>query len=540
MSLSLSLSLLLAALSFSLSGCSSSSGSDGDNSNPNVDCRSNGHNFNGIPGVIEKVNFTGQTATINLNSLNANDVYLVKVNKSACVAKANDTGGLNANDTGGLLSATVFDDSQALQAQDTFESQSSFLPMDHIGAMEFNANPPPITEEMRQNRDRLISFAPFAAPSVNDKRNFWVEEVFNGGSFVQKEATLLATGTYSNIWVIDNSITTPQAQALATKFDVIYPIETKLLGYEYGGGTNGDGGRDGDPKIQILVYDINNGNGNVAGFFWGKDFYNDSESKKWSPPLRSNKAEIFYLDAGYIQHSLEFMYSTLIHEFQHMINFNEKFVKRDKNSATWYNEALSMMAEDVVDPLIGVNDYHPIKVRIPTFLTFYDQVGVTEWDNLDSGASYAKGYAFGAYLMRNFGGAQLLKDILANDETNEKSITAALDKFEAGLTFEKALARYGEALVFSGTKKPSGVLSFDNTVNKTIDGTTYTATGFDIWNISSGGVIGPKVFDLSPREMRPHSVRLHSLSAWKNKSGSLSITLEKPANDDVELYIMVR
>jgi hypothetical protein len=503
LSVSLSLSVLV-LLPFLVSGCYSERNSDGESG--------------GSGRAVTKVDFTGQTATIDLNSLNANDVYLVKVNKSAYVA--------NANDTGRLLSAAVFDDSQALQAQDTFESQSSFLPMDHIGAMEFNANPPPITEEMRQNRDRR-SFAPFAPPSLNDKRNFWVEKVFNGGAFVQKEATLLATGTYSNIWVIDDSITTPQAQALAAKFNVIYPIETKLLGYEFGGDDN-SGGRDGDPKVQILVYDIGGG---AAGFFWGKDFYDNY--------TESNKAEIFYLDASQIKQFPDYMYSTLAHEFQHMIHFNEKFVKRGKNSASWYNEALSMMAEDVIDPFIGItptSNSHPIRQRISTFLSSYDQVGVTEWDNLGS-TSYAKGYAFGAYLMRNFGGAQLLKDILDNNETNEKSITAALDKFEAGLTFEKALARYGEALVFSGTKKPSGVLSFDNTVSKTIDGTTYTATGFDIW---SAPFSGAKVFDLTPREMRPHSVRLHSQEAWKNKSGSLSITLEKPANDDVELYIMVR
>jgi hypothetical protein len=61
--------------------------------------------------------------------------------------------------------------------------------------------------------------------------------------------------------------------------------------------------------------------------------------------------------------------------------------------------------------LRGITSGHPIRSRIPTFLNPHDQLGVTKWETLSS-KSYAKGYAFGAYLMRNLGGAQLLKDIL--------------------------------------------------------------------------------------------------------------------------------
>jgi hypothetical protein len=70
-----------------------------------------------------------------------------------------------------------------------------------------------------------------------------------------------------------------------------------------------------------------------------------------------------------------------------MINFNMKFVKHGKSSASWYNEMLSVMAEDVISPLIGVestNYYHPIRRRIPTFLGSYYQVGITAWNTLES------------------------------------------------------------------------------------------------------------------------------------------------------------
>jgi hypothetical protein len=256
---------------------------------------------------------------------------------------------------------------------------------------------------------------------------FWVESYYNSRTFVQKQATLRATGQYGNIWIMDENygsgssskkITTTQAQTLAAKFDSIYPIETNLLGYEYGGEPGGNGGKDGDPKIQILIYDIDA----VAGFFWGKDFYEQSQLS----PTKTNLAEIFYIDASQVNDVPEYIYSALFHEFQHMINFNMKSVKHNRSSESWYNEMLSVMAEDVISPLIGIgpaNSGHPIRSRIPTFLNNYHLVGMSEWVTLSS-ASYAKGFAFGAYLMRNYGGANLLKEMLANNSTNIDSVTA--------------------------------------------------------------------------------------------------------------------
>jgi hypothetical protein len=238
------------------------------------------------------------------------------------------------------------------------------------------------------------------------------------------------------------------------------------------------------------------------------------------------------------------MYSALVHEFQHMINFNVKYIKHRKNSASWYNEMLSEMAEDVISPLIGIdptNRGHPIRTEISTFLRSYNQVGITEWNTLES-TSYAKGYAFGAYLMRNYGGAELLGKILANNTTNIESLTAALNEIQGGLNFEGTVERYGEALIFSGPHMPDGSLSFDKTVTTSINGTSYTVYGFDIWNIYQfQNEKGPLVFDVSQaKEMRPYSVVLHSTEAWEKKTGSFSITLQKPVDQNVVFYLIVR
>jgi hypothetical protein len=226
-----------------------------------------------------------------------------------------------------------------------------------------------------------------------------------------------------------------------------------------------------------------------------------------------------------------------------MINFNEKFVKLNKTSDSWFDEMLSEMTEDVISPFIGIgpaHSAHPVKTRLPAFLGTYYQTGITEWDIL-ANVSYAKAFGFGAYLMRNWGGAELLKKILANGQTNEASLSLALNEAEDGMSFEKSLIRYGEAFIFSGTPIPEDVCTFDRTVSKTINGTNYTVSGFDIWNtVNSNNVKGPFVFNLSPAAMRPYSITIHSVNEWKNKTGTISITLNKPGNDLVDIYLMVR
>jgi hypothetical protein len=218
-----------------------------------------------------------------------------------------------------------------------------------------------------------------------------------------------------------------------------------------------------------------------------------------------------------------------------------KFVKQGKNSATWYDEMLSMMTEDIVAPLAGIpltNSRHKIKVRIPVFLETYNQVGLTEWNDLES-VSYAKGIAFGAYLTRNYGGASLLQEILANNSVNLDSVNAALDKIAgSGINFEEALRRFGEAMIFSGNNMPADVQSFDKTVTKKIGGTDYTATRFNVWTDFSAK---PKIFGATEQlEMRQHSITVHQDAGWKNKNGNFSVTLQRPADSSVEFYLMVK
>lgn len=478
---------------------------------------------------VTRVNFSGteQTTTVNLNNLNGNDIYLVKVNTSDLVVNAGSTGSVQSvspilNSYNGVLQKSFINNNDDLLIMGRPNGEELLLPL------------PRTVNTLSKRISPSVSFIP---PVVGDTRNFWVESSYGNRTYIQKSAILLATGRHGNIWVMDNSITTSRAQELSAKFDIIYPASTNILGYEYGGkpGHHEPGGKDGDPKIQILVFNIVL----AGGYFSSKDFYTDEQLPAgW----KSNNAEMIYLDANTAKSST-FKYTTLAHELQHMINFNLKRVEKSLNySPSWYDEMLSMMTEDVIAEKVGISitsSNHVVKIRIPTFLGSYADEGIVDWNTLEL-VSYATKLGFGSYLLRNYGGADLLRRILANDTLGIESITSALSEITPGLTFKEALLRYGEAMLYSDPI-PSGVMSYNKTVTNTINGTTYTAHAFDIWNITrSGGGTGPIIYNLNQRSMRPYSISLHSADAWKNRTGAYSITMQRPSDPNVVFILMVK
>jgi hypothetical protein len=148
------------------------------------------------------------------------------------------------------------------------------------------------------------------------------------------------------------------------------------------------------------------------------------------------------LDAHFTDLVPQMMYSTLVHEFQHMIQYNVKTVTQKKQSTTWYNEMLSMVAEDMIGPLIGVptsDTGHPINARMPYFMTYHGDSGVTDWLSGEHVLkSYASAYAFGGYLARNYGGPALIQSMISNNTVDITSVDAALKT--QGSSFSEAMS----------------------------------------------------------------------------------------------------
>ena len=106
------------------------------------------------------------------------------------------------------------------------------------------------------------------------------------------------------------------------KFDEIYPVETSVFGtLEYNATANvipvGN-------KVSILIFDINSDatrgqTSGTFGYFYAYDLYKDTYS---------NEKHIFYIDDYFTKNATEYIYSTLAHEFQHMLNHINKKIKK--------------------------------------------------------------------------------------------------------------------------------------------------------------------------------------------------------------------
>jgi len=181
----------------------------------------------------------------------------------------------------------------------------------------------------------------FELSSIGDTREFWVLD-FATNKYYQLTATLQYAGQHSEVWVESTElITESEAAELGSEFDSeIYPLVTE---YFY---TPSD--VDGNGRVQILCFDIRDNfattGAYVGGYFSSGDLFSISNS---------NEAEVFYIDTYPTMYypkdkpvDVSRSYSTLAHEFQHMVNFNRNYlVEGGDPMPSWINEGLSMAAE---------------------------------------------------------------------------------------------------------------------------------------------------------------------------------------------------
>ncbi len=109
--------------------------------------------------------------------------------------------------------------------------------------------------------------------------------------------------------------------------------------------------------------------------------------------------------------------SSLIHESQHMINFYQRYIKRDQDHEDWLEETSAMMAEDIVSAAVISNTdgtpYGAMKtIRIPGYLATGGGRSYINWVTLDS-ISYDIGGSFGAFINRRFG-ITVFKSLVTN------------------------------------------------------------------------------------------------------------------------------
>ena len=263
----------------------------------------------------------------------------------------------------------------------------------------------------------------------------------------------------------------------------VYDWVTNIYGEEWETDLNGyTGFITANNEITILLTDIDEDNsptGGVIGFFWSKDNFEQSAVSG------SNERIMFYADAVMFANGEGLdgwdiddfwpkeMVSTLAHEFQHMINFYQKRILLDTDTDTWINEMLSESTEDLVATKIrhigprGV-DYTDgsdgptdnTNGRYPLF-NANNTLSLTAWNNRLE--DYSKVNAFGAYLIRNYGGAKLLHDIMHNSYMDEQAVVDAVNNSTegSGKTFDDLLSEWGTAVLLSTIESPDNLPTYN-------------------------------------------------------------------------------
>ncbi|UYG93821.1 Ig-like domain-containing protein [Cytobacillus firmus] len=296
--------------------------------------------------------------------------------------------------------------------------------------------------DVRKNKGKQLGSykSKRSAYQLGQSKYFWVYD-FSSYADYQINATLLYSGSKANVWVNNSQLTQKQAEDLGKEFDEgIHPVITNHF--------SGESDVNGDGKINILAYDIQDGfngsGGYIAGYFYPGDLYNIQYS---------NQSEIFYVDTYPLMGTgaakdPSASYETLAHEFQHMVNFNQNvFIEGDEDGMDiWLDEALAMAAEQVYtgQPLTDRIDYYNYSNSIARghSLLYWDYDG-------DTLANYSLSYLFGQYVKHQANkGNAIFKEILKDPNNDYKAVENVMKKYvDPSLTFGKTMTNFRGALL---------------------------------------------------------------------------------------------
>lgn len=342
---------------------------------------------------------------------------------------------------------------------------------------------------------------------------------------------------------------------LGIKFDSFYDKEVEILGNPVYEQYNSKFYVPCNQKIIILVSDLyGDGKGQTTpsgtvGYFYQGDLFNDEPY--------SNHCEIFYIDALFLKKRSQLTYSTLVHEFNHMINYVVKTLKKMNNETSikaslicdlWFTEMLSMTTEDMFQAYLGIPDQDSPKSRIQAFGIGYNY-GFKDWDNLSNNNTtvdfiYANTYAFGAFLARNFGGVPLISEIAKNEYINEKAITMALKKLNPDIEeidFNYALQKFTLCILNTEENDEGGKKYYS--LNKSAGNASNSSLGFSKIDITSTITIKNKTYlvpfiyngELNEMDIYPYGFSIHYLG-----ENLKSFTLTTWTNNGIDYYYNVK
>ncbi|MCX7030821.1 MAG: peptidase M30, partial [Spirochaetes bacterium] len=243
----------------------------------------------------------------------------------------------------------------------------------------------------------------------------------------------------------------------------------------------------------------------------------------------------------------EEMYSTLAHEFQHMIHFYQRAVLRDAmaDDDTWINEMASQVVEDLLADKMAVIGPRGVEGtigtagspgntegRLPMF-NKYNDVSLSHWiysPPSESLKCYSITYAFGAWLARNYGGAELLNRLMQCELTGPASIEDIVSQ-DTGRTesFSRILQRWSAAQLLSDvTDAPPGYqYNTGGFVQSSVGSNDYALGSINLFNYSPAPSMYSGSGTVGTSQHLSTSMKLYLADV--PASGALDLMLDMPS-----------
>lgn len=289
-----------------------------------------------------------------------------------------------------------------------------------------------------QNVDRIVN-AEQPDYAVGTVQTFWVADDANS-TYYQIRAELRGKSEHLYMYV-EEGLDLPQAgidKTVRVFEETIYPTVRRHYGEEWIPGV------DNDPRITILNARIPG----VGGYYSSADEFPSAVN-----PF-SNEREMFYInvDRQEFGPGTEFYLSTLCHEFQHMVHWNQ-----NASQETWLNEGASMVASVLCGYSLG---------GIASWYAANPDVQLTHWsddprDPRGVYPHYAAAYLFMEYFAQHYGGYEKLRTLIALPLRGQATVDAYLADEGYAVDFNDVFADWTAANYIDDERPEAGAYYYD-------------------------------------------------------------------------------
>ncbi len=267
-------------------------------------------------------------------------------------------------------------------------------------------------------------------------------------------ATCVAVGVHCYIYIEEKyqqMITETQAKSIANTFDTrIYPEVHHWLGME------DQPGLDRDNRITILFHDVgmNESGQDYGGYFSPTDQYPTLPS--------SNRRNMLYMDIfQYKERSQHTFYSSLAHEFAHLVNWYQNGGTTDQR---WLEEGIASFTE------WGI--YGTVHNLFVDGYLADPSMSLTTANNNE--IYYGAAYMLMLYLYEKHGGINFIRDIAAENKLGIPAINATLGETKS---YIDVFLNWGIANWFNNQTR-GRVFSYQNLPNRRITAQTSRITRY--------------------------------------------------------------